>query len=93
METLTITLAPEIKSYLEEQAALGGATVSDHLQAMIREARDRELERLSIREKLLEAVRSGPSTPMARADWDDLRRAVHAALDEEAAGRHAEAAG
>ena len=28
-------------------------------------------------ELLLEGVRSGPATPMAQSDWDDIRREVH----------------
>lgn len=27
-----------------------------------------------VREKWLEANRSGPSTPLAQADWDEMRR-------------------
>ena len=78
METLTITLPGEIKAFLEEQAGQEGASVSEYLGAMLGEARARQRERAEIREKLLEAVRSGPATPMTRQDWDDIRREVRA---------------
>lgn len=78
METLTITLAPEVKSYLEEQAGRDGASVSEYLQTMIREAHDRDRFRLEVREKLLEAIAEGPGTPMTRQDWDDIRSEIRA---------------
>ena len=76
METLTITLAPEIKEFVEEQAIREGSTLNEYLGELLRERRDRD--RREIREKLLEAVRSGPATPMTRQDWDDIRRDIWA---------------
>lgn len=93
METLTITLPGEIKAFLEEQAGQEGASVSEYLGAMLGEARERDRVRQEVRAKLLEAIESGPATPMTRQDWDDIRREVHASLDAEEQGRHAQAAG
>ena len=42
----------------------------DELVRFLTEVRD------EIREELLEAVRSGPATPLTRADWDGIRREV-----------------
>ena len=90
METLTITLPAEIKSFLEEQAERGGESVSEYLQAMFREAHERDRHRLEVREKLLEAIAEGPGTPITAADWDDIRREIRARRDLREGGSHAE---
>jgi hypothetical protein len=40
------------------------------------EASSRSLEdwKREVREKLLEAIHDGPSTPLTQADWDEVRR-------------------
>ena len=92
MTTLTITLPAEIKDFVEEQAVRGGSTVSEYLGDILREMHNRQRERREIREKLLEAVHSGPATPMTRQDWDDIRREVRDSLEAEGRGRDAEPA-
>jgi hypothetical protein len=37
-------------------------------------SRSREDWKREIREKLLEAIHGGPSTPLTKADWDEMRR-------------------
>src|SRR5438128_580878 len=75
MATLNITVPEAMKAFIQEQALKHGfGTVSEYMRAMIRELQEREDRRGEIRQKLLEAVRSGPATPLTRADWDGIRR-------------------
>ena len=74
MATLNITVPDAMKAFVHEQALKQGlGTVSEYMRAMIRELQDREDHRSEIRQKLLEAVRSGPPTPLTQADWDGIR--------------------
>jgi antitoxin ParD1/3/4 len=78
MATLNITLPDAMKSFVHEQAAKQGfGTVSEYMRAIIGDLQEREDRRREIREKLLEAVHSGPATPLNHADWDGIRREVH----------------
>ena len=81
MEEMTFKLSGEIKTFLEEQAKCEGISVSEWVAAMLGKARDRELLRRGVREKLLEAIEEGPATPMTREDWDEIRREVRARHD------------
>ncbi len=77
MATMNITVPEAMKAFIHEQAAKGGfGTVSEYMRAVIRDLQEREDYRAEVREKLLEAVRSGPSTPLTQSDWDDVRREV-----------------
>jgi hypothetical protein len=63
---------------LEEQAAREGfAIVSESMRALIRAVQQSEQSRQEIRGELLEAVRSGPASPMTKEDRDAIRREVH----------------
>ena len=71
MATMNITVPEAMKAFIHEQAAKGGfGTVSEYMRAVIRDLQEREDYRAEVREKLLEAVRSGPSTPLTQSDWD-----------------------
>ena len=77
MTSMTLTLPESLKMFVEEQAAREGYDSPDaYVLALIREARggvsDEEVEG-----KLLEALESGPASPMTREDWDGIRSEVH----------------
>jgi antitoxin ParD1/3/4 len=75
MATLNITVPEAMKAFVHEQALKHGfGTVSEYMRAMIRGLQEQEDCRSEIRQKLLEAVRSGPATPWTEADWDGIRR-------------------
>lgn len=77
MSTIQVSLPDAMRTFVEEQSAREGhPSVSDYLQAMIQQAQDREARR-EVEAKLLDAIASGPATPMTREDWDDIRREVH----------------
>jgi len=83
MATMNISLPDSMKAFIEEQADKAGfGTVSEYMRAIIREVQERELHRQEVRGKLLEAVQSGPSTPMTKEDWEGIRREVHKANSE-----------
>ena len=86
MATMNITVPEAMKAFVHEQAAKGGfGNVSEYMRAVIRDLQEREDYRAEIREKLLDAVRSGPSSPLTQADWDEMR--------QELGRRHAERQG
>ena len=75
MATMNITVPEAMKAFIHEQATKGGfGTVSEYMRAVIRDLQEREDYRAEVREKLLEAVRSGPSTPLTQSDWDEMRQ-------------------
>ncbi|HJX27951.1 MAG TPA: type II toxin-antitoxin system ParD family antitoxin [Thermoanaerobaculia bacterium] len=72
MTKLDISLPDRLKVFVEEQAATGGyGTAGEYIQALIREA----WERQDLEAKLLEALEEEPST-MSEADWEGLRKRV-----------------
>ena len=91
MATMNITLPEAMKAFVQEQAARGGfETVSEYMRAVIRDLQESADYRAEVREKLLEAVRSGPSTPLTQADWDEVRQEVrrrHAARQGQSNGQ------
>jgi antitoxin ParD1/3/4 len=91
MATMNISLPDAMKEFVEEQTTKGGfSTVSEYVRTIIREAQEREIRRQEVRNKLLEAVRSGPATPMTSDDWEGIRQEVrkrHAQRQGENSGR------
>ena len=86
MATMHIVVPEAMKAFVQEQAAKRGFhDVSEYMRAVIGDLQQREDDRAEIREKLLEAVRSGPSTPLTEAHWDEMR--------QELRRRHAERQG
>ena len=76
MSTLSISLPDALKKFVEDQVAAGDySTPSDYVGALIEDARMRAA-RQAIDDRLLQALESGPTTPMTRADWDDLEQRV-----------------
>ena len=70
----TITLPAPLKQWAETQANVGGfENVDEYVGQVLREERKRQsLESLEL--KLLDALNSGPTTPMTAGDWKELRQ-------------------
>lgn len=86
MRTITIHLPDETSSFIEAQAAERGcASVGEYLLSLVREAQLRQAK-AAIDTKLIEALESGPSTPMTPKDWDDLERQVWERHQQERSG-------
>lgn len=73
-ETMTISLPPELKEWIENLVKAGGyASVSEYIREMVRQDRiRRDKERISAR--LLEAIESGPTQELTTDFWDQVRR-------------------
>jgi antitoxin ParD1/3/4 len=70
----TITLPAQLKQWAETQANVGGfENVDEYVGQVLREERKRQsLESLEL--KLLDALNSGPATPMTDGDWNELKQ-------------------
>ena len=62
-----------MKSFIEEEVSSGGyGTASEYFRELVRDAKKRkEEERLE--KLLLEALESGPASPMTKKDWEAIR--------------------
>ena len=75
METLTISLPPPMKAFIDSQVAEGHyTTANEYIHALIREAQKRKATE-QVEALLLEGLQSEAS-PMTRDDWDELKRRV-----------------
>ena len=85
--TAKITLSGPLQQWAEAQATLGGFdTVDEFVGQVLREERKRQsLEALEL--KLLDAVQSGPATPMSQNEWKALK--TLARRGPQGASRHA----
>lgn len=71
---MNISLPPTLKEWVEEQVNRRGfGTASEYIRQVLREEQERQV-RQRIDAALIEGIESGPSTPMTRKDWDDLRQ-------------------
>ena len=71
---MTITLPDSLSAWVNEQVEKGDyESPSDYVRRLIRQEQRRRL-REQIEQNLLEALDSGPATPMTRKDWEDIRR-------------------
>lgn len=70
----TITLPGKLREWAEAQANLGGfEDVHEYVGQVLRDERKRQsLESLEL--KLLDAINSGPASPMGPKDWKELKR-------------------
>jgi antitoxin ParD1/3/4 len=74
MTSMNILVPESMKTFIEDEVSSGGyETASEYVRALVRDAKkQKEEERL---EKLLvEAVASGPATPMTKKDWEAIRQ-------------------
>ncbi len=75
MTTLNISLPESLKSFVEEQVAVGGySTASEYVRSLIREAQERRTK-AELEGKLLAAL-GAEAASMGTADWDQLRERV-----------------
>jgi antitoxin ParD1/3/4 len=71
--TLSITLSPPLKAFVERQVAEGkGTTASEYISKLIGEAQQRAA-RQNVETCLLEALATDASE-MTEKDWADIRR-------------------
>ncbi len=75
METMTISLPPPLKAFIEAQVDEGGyRTPSEFIGELVREAQKRKA-REKVEALLGEGLKSEPSE-MTKEDWEELKRGV-----------------
>src|SRR5262249_19213647 len=75
MATMNISLADDMKAFIEDEAARRGfGTVSEYVRAIIRDVQARQAERDRLDAILIEGLDSGPATPLTKEDWEHIRR-------------------
>lgn len=75
--TMNISLPEVMREWVEERIkAEGYGTASEYFRHLVRQDQKRQA-RKDLETQLLEALDSGPSREMTRADWDAMRREVH----------------
>jgi len=92
METLNVSLPGSLKKYVQKRVSTGGyGNTSEYVRDLIRgEQKQRAKEELEA--LILEGVNSGPSTPMTKADWDQLREDIREAAKSKKHARKARSA-
>jgi antitoxin ParD1/3/4 len=71
--SLRITLPESLRAWVQRQASRNGySTPSEYIRTLLQLERLREVED-KVDARLLEALDSGPATPMTAEDWQDIR--------------------
>lgn len=83
METMNITLSPEINEFVQNEVNRGGYNdTSDYIRTLILEDQHRkEKEQLEI--LLIDGINSGPATEMTKEDWNQLKQGVEDHLNKQ----------
>jgi antitoxin ParD1/3/4 len=76
MTTLNISLPDVLRDFVEERVKRGDYdTASDYFRNLVHEDQRRKAQQ-RLDALLQEGLDSGPATPMAPQDWDEIRREV-----------------
>ena len=71
---MNISLPAPLKQWVEEQVEQRGySTASEFVRDVLRREQEQAL-RAAVDQRLLNAIESGKSTPMAAGDWQKIRR-------------------
>jgi antitoxin ParD1/3/4 len=89
-DTLTevnISLPLSMKTFIDEVVAEGAySTASEYVRELIEEAKRRKSQE-EIEQRLLEALESGPATPMTKEDWEGIKQRGIERIRQKKAGR------
>jgi len=73
LTSMSISLPESMKTFIEEEVSSGGyGTASEYFRELVREAKERKIEE-RLESLLLEALDSGPATPMTKKDWEAIK--------------------
>ncbi|MBR8834598.1 MAG: type II toxin-antitoxin system ParD family antitoxin [Stigonema ocellatum SAG 48.90 = DSM 106950] len=82
MKSINISLPDGMRAYVEEQVADGGySSISEYFRELVRLDQKRKAKE-HLETLLLEGLNSGSATPLTEQDWDDIRQAVRAKVQE-----------
>ena len=71
--TLSLAIPETLTEYIDERVAAGGnGNRSEYIRELVRQDQ-REQARTRLRALIEEGLASGPSAPMTKADWTELR--------------------
>ncbi len=82
MKSINISLPDGMRAYVEERVADGGySTISEYFRELIRLDQKRKANE-HLETLLLEGLNSGSATSLTEQDWDGIRQAVRAKVQE-----------
>ena len=84
METMNIAVPEGLKEFVQTRVAEGGySSVSEYVRELIRA--DQKQQAWAVLEaEVLKGLNSGPSVPMTKEDWAELRARIGARRDKTA---------
>lgn len=95
-DTLTevnISLPLSMKTFIDEVVAEDGySTASEYVRELIEDAKRRRSHE-EIEQRLLEALESGPATPMTKDDWEGIKQRGIELIGQKKAGEMGETRG
>ena len=74
MTSMNISVPESMKTFIEDEVSSGGyGTASEYVRELVRDAKkQKEEERLE--KLLLQALESGPASPMTKKDWEAIKQ-------------------
>jgi antitoxin ParD1/3/4 len=76
MNTMNIAIPKDLKSFVQRQVERRGySSVSEYVRDLIRGDQERQAM-TALEAEFLRGLDSGPSTPMTKQDWQDIREEV-----------------
>ena len=76
MNTMNIALTAKLKEFVQREVRRRGySSVSEYVRELIRGEQERQAI-AALETEILKGLDSGPSTPMTKADWQDIRTEV-----------------
>lgn len=82
LTTMNVSLPRSQKLWVERQCVKTGcSTASEYIRRLIHDDQVRR-EREALDQRLAEILRSGPASEMTSRDWDTIRAAARARLNE-----------
>ena len=76
MNTMNIALSTKLKEFVQREVRRRGySSVSEYVRELIRGEQERQAI-AALETEILKGLDSGPSTPMTKTDWQDIRTEV-----------------
>jgi len=74
MTSMNISVPESMKEFIEDEVSSGGyGTASEYVRELVRDAK-KQKEEERIEKLLLEALESGPASPMTKKDWEAIKQ-------------------
>ena len=74
MTSTNISVPESMKEFIEDEVSSGGyGTASEYVRELVRDAK-KQKEEERIEKLLLEALESGPASPLTKKDWEAIKQ-------------------